>query len=221
MSTITPPTNEPEKSLTFKGQGKFSRRISVDWKNILLPIVGSFGTRRDTGIGRVIEIDVLRKRFALKVPETNREIWITYSPDYLGTLQTNVGELVEIHGSIASDKDYNPIIILNVQDVYALDISDIDIRDVTPNNLIYKSTKKIVATVELVENLQAYLASIEFLDIFSGATTRVELLREIRSDIAYVWETIALDKDENLTEPAQFQKKLMLELFEEVKKESE
>ncbi len=127
MSTIMPPDIEAEQSLSFKGQEKFGRRISVDWKNVLLPVVGFFGTRRDTGIGRVIELDVLRKRIALQVPETNRKIWIKYSPDHQGILQKNMRELVEIHGSIASDKDYNPIIILNVQDVYTLDISDIDI----------------------------------------------------------------------------------------------
>lgn len=188
---------------------------SLNWPSLLLPFAGLFGVRRDTGICRVAELDGIKRRVALEVPDTGRRIWAKYRDEFQGFFHKQVGELVEIHGDIVSDKDDNPIFIINLTNAYPVDTSDIEIRLVTPEGLSLTTTEKIVISVELGEHSQIYIASIDYLQMYSGAYTRRELIEEIKSEIADSWQNIVMEQNENLAEGALYRKELMLGMYEE------
>lgn len=215
MPKITPPTLEANQPPFLKVHGGEDCQNSLNWKSLLLPFAGLFGVRRDTGICRVAELDARTRRVALEVPDTGRRIWAKCRDEFQGFFQQHVGELVEIHGDIVSDKDDNPIFIINLTNTHLVDTSDIEIRLVTPEGLKLITTEKIVISVELGENSQIYIASIDYLRMYSGAYTRQELVEEIKSEIADSWQNIVMEQNENLAEGALYRKELMLGMFKE------
>jgi hypothetical protein len=52
--------------------------------------------------------------------------------------------------------------------------------------------------------------------MFVSGNTKEELKREVEEDIAFLWEEIALEKDDNLTRGAIALKNRLLEMFEEI-----
>ena len=217
IPSIAPPTLKANQPLFFKGHQSVGRQNNHNWKSLLSPFAGLFGVRRDTGICRVAELDTRKRRVALEVLGTGRRIWVKYRDEFQGFFQQHVGELVEIHGDIVSNKDDNPIFIINITNTYLVDTSDIEIRLVTPDGLKLITKEKTVISVELGEHGQIYIASIDYLQMYSGAYTRQELIEEIKSEIAYSWQNIVMEKNENLAEGGLCRKELMLRMYEEVR----
>ena len=150
IPSIAPPTLKANQPLFFKGHQSVGSQNSLNWKSLLSPFAGLFGVRRDTGICRVAELDTRKRRVALEVLGTGRRIWVKYRDEFQGFCQQHVGELVEIHGDIVSDKDDNPIFIINITNTYLVDTSDIEIRLVTPDGLKLITKKKQLFLLNLV-----------------------------------------------------------------------
>lgn len=218
MSTVTPSTAEAKQLLSFRRAKNFSRRINLNWTGVLLNVFGLFGIRRDTGIGRIIELDERKNRVALEVPATGRQIRVKYDIEFHNFLHNHLGELVEIHGNIVTDKNENPFFIDYAFKFNLVDITDVRLSDVVPSYLQLKNFKDVYINVNLSENKQYYYANYEFLEIITGAFSRSELENELRIYIDILWTDFAKESDRNLALSAVNLKRKLLSTFEEKSK---
>lgn len=215
MSSITPPAYKTKQPLFFKRTENFGRPISLDWKSLLLPIVGLFGDRRDTGIGRIAEFDERKNRFAFEVPATGRHIWVEYNHELQSSLQKHLGELVEIHGNIISDKNENPFFIDRAIKFSLVDETEIRLSHVVPTYLQLKNVDEVFINVRLSKNKQYYSANYEYLEIITGAFSRIELENELRVYLDILWTDFAKESDLKLAQCAINLRQKLLSMFEE------
>ena len=215
MSLITPPTYEAKQPLFFKTTENFGRLISLNWNSLLLPIVSLLGDRRDTGIGRIAEFDERNNRVAFEVPATGRHIWVKYNHELQSSLQKHLGELVEIHGNIISDKNENPFFIDCALKFSLVDETDIKLSHVVPTYLQLKNADEVLINVRLSENKQYYSAKYEYLELITGAFSRNELENELRVYLDILWTDFAKESDRKLAQCALNLKQKLLGMFEE------
>ena len=160
-------------------------------------------------------IDFKEKKFSIQV-QSGYTVNCFYDEEVEPVLLENARDLIQVVGMVEVDDNGRPKRITDVQEVHAVDKSDIDVLEVLPDYLKSISLNNMQAHVSLSDDNQTYFASIEDLGIESAAYTRDDLIEGLRAEIDFLWKQIAMEDDNDLTEQAIAVKNNLLKHFKEM-----
>jgi len=162
------------------------------------------------------KIDFKERKLSLLLPGSQRLISCIYEEDIEPVLLANARDLIQVVGTIELDEHGVPLRITDVQEVHPVDTSDIDIIDLLPEYLKSVSRNNLHVSVDLSEDKQTYIASLDELGIDQAAYTRDDLMEGLRAEMSFLWTSIALEKDENLSPKAISLKVQLRNYFKEI-----
>ena len=162
------------------------------------------------------KVDFKERKLTLLIPSTGRSISCIYDEEIESTLLENARDLIQVVGTIELDADGNPQRITDVQEFHPVNTDDIDIIELLPENLKSSELNNLRVAVDLTDDKQTYCASIDELWIDHAAYTRSDLVDGLRAEIGFLWKTIALEDDENLTKKARELKAVLRRMFQEI-----
>lgn len=160
-------------------------------------------------------VDFKERKITIQL-QSGHSVNCIYDEEVEPTLLENARDLIQIVGMVEVDENGNPKRVTDVQEVHAVDTSEIDIIEVLPDYLKSLELNNMQAKVYLSEDNQTYFASIEDIGIETAAYTRSDLMEGIRAEIDFLWRNIAKEDDENLTSDAVEVKNKLQRYFKEM-----
>lgn len=136
-----------------------------------------------------------------------------YEPELEDLIIENLRGVVHVTGSVQLDSEGNPDKIVGVTEIAPLDLRPIRLKTVESpeGTLIFRKSKDVVPAFES----QQVMIEIPELNIVASGATRDEAVRELYSDLIWLWKEYGLAKDEDLSSDARELKQLLLEMVEE------
>ncbi len=169
-----------------------------------------------TVTGRLCEIDFVRHRLTIFHTPTHRELECLYDESIEPMLLENRRDLIQVTGLVIVDEDGQPKRIVDVEQIWDLDLSPFVIAEASGPRSILQAKGRVELSPKLTPDEQ--LVCIEYgpwgLDVF--AETRTELLLEARNQLLMLWSEYAREADEVLSGPALKVKRQLLVDWAEV-----
>lgn len=162
------------------------------------------------------KVDFKERKLSLLIPSTGRLISCLYEEDIEPSLLEYARDLIQVVGTIELDEDGNPLRITDVQEVHPVNTDDIDIIELLPDYLKPNELNNLRIVVELSEDKQTYLAKLDVLDIDQAAYTRSDLVDALEAELAFLWDEVAQEEDNNLTPKARLLKAELKRLFKDI-----
>lgn len=160
-------------------------------------------------------IDFKERKLSLLIPNSSRSVSCIYEEDIEAELLENARDLIQVVGTIELDDDGNPRRITDVQEVHPVNTDDIDVIELLPKYLKANHLNNLHIHVELSDDKQTYLASMDALGIQQAAYTRDDLIDALEGEIDFLWRNIAQEDDVNLAPKALELKRELHRLFKE------
>lgn len=156
------------------------------------PNIESFAT------GYVEKIDFYKRILFIRIPHTGSLLQCHYKKKVEDTLIENKCKLIQIGGKIEVDDEGNPQKVAKMKKAWEVDTENIDVVDLLPSYLEENHAEGLQVDVELTDDKQAFVATLNNLGIFQVAHTRQELIEILKAELDVLWQEYALKDDENL-----------------------
>jgi len=147
------------------------------------------------------KVDFKERKISIQL-HTGLSINCIYDEEVEPALLENARDLIQVVGMVEVDENGNPKRVTDVQEVHAVDTSEIDILEILPDYLKSLSQNSMQAKVYLSEDNQTYFAKIEELEIETAAYTRSDLMDGLRAELDFLWKHIVKESDMALADDA-------------------
>jgi hypothetical protein len=170
-----------------------------------------------TVTGELIRIDFDKQLVVLRYPPTRQEIECIYLEELEDSMIENRRQMIQVTGEFTLDADGHPTKLTDVTRIEPVDISPINIREVSRGDKKLRLKIPLFLTPKLDEETQQLLVAEEpQIGLHVFAYTRDELIHEINEQMIMMWdEYVNVDVDE-LASDAQRLRETLLRRLEEV-----
>ena len=175
-----------ETQITWFGKLRDAIFASLTYFQLFLDI-------RPFMIGKLVNIDKVRRRALVNLPNSNRFIWMKYPKKCEDMLLSNYNNFIEITGKIEVDKSIVPRSIRFVRQIELVDTSGIYVSEIMPPSLRLRGEHNPMIKVSLNESQSYYEAEYEDLNLIAGGYTRQEMKEELAAILMYQWQTLIQD----------------------------
>jgi hypothetical protein len=165
--------------------------------------------------GHLAQIDFYEKKIVIMHPMTKHSLNCFYNEGVEDMLFDNRRQLVQITGLVEFDDNDQPKKITNAISIQEIDLSPIKFDYIDYEDKKLKFKNRLVLTPELDDSNQLYTISYPDFNLYTFAYTRQEIIEDLKSDIAFLWDTYAKAADEDLTKGALEIKQKLLSSIEE------
>lgn len=156
-----------------------------------------------TVTGELVGVKFDETRLSIKHPVTGRLIDCSYLIEIEDQILESRRDLVQVTGEFTLGPDGNPEKLVNVSRIEPVDLSPVEIRELSHSGTTLSAEPPLVFTPVLDESQQLYLATDLELDLHVFAETRDQLLDELADYIVFTWRHYAEADEADLTESAQ------------------
>ena len=169
-----------------------------------------------TVTGRLEAISFGERKITIIYQPKSRPLECFYDEDIESMLWENRRDLIQVTGRVLMDADAYPKRIDEVEQIRDLDLSPFVLSKIEGRTFRLKPRNPISLLPILTDDEQfLYLEHAPWsFDVF--ATTRAELLAELKEQMLMLWQEYAREPDESLSEPAQKVKQQLLADWEEI-----
>ena len=169
-----------------------------------------------TVTGRLEAISFGERKVTIIYQPKSRPLECFYDEDIESMLWENRRDLIQVTGRVLMDDDAYPKRIDEVEQIRDLDLSHFVLSEIEGRTFRLKPRNPMSLLPVLTDDEQ--FLCLEHapwsLDVF--ATTRAELLAELKEQMLMLWQEYACEQDEVLSEPAQRVKQQLLADWEEI-----
>lgn len=169
-----------------------------------------------TVTGELIRIDFDKRLVVLRYPPTHQEIECIYLEDLEDSMIENRRQMIQVTGQFTLDADGHPIKLTDVTRIEPVDLSPINIREVTGRGKKLCLIMPLLLTPELDEETKQLLIVEESqIGLHVFAYTRDELIHEINEQMLMMWdEYVNVSVDELASDAQKLQQKLLVKIKE-------
>ena len=194
-----------------------SRTIQKKTSSIIDTVQHKIEDHRGVVTGRLKAIDFEGKKIVIQYPITKKDLNCCYNDDIEDMLIENRRQLIQITGDVILDDDENPQKISDVVNIQEVDLSPLDLNEITGKNIRLRFKKPLRLTPFLDETKQLYCIELPELNIDVCEYTRADLENAVSEQFLFLWQEYALEDENNLTKQATILKNRILSYMEEVK----
>lgn len=169
-----------------------------------------------TVTGELIRIDFDKRLVVLRYPPTHQEIECIYLEELEDSMIENRRQMIQVTGQFTLDADGHPIKLTDVTRIEPVDLSPINIREVTGHDKKLRLIMPLLLTPELDEETKQLLVVEEpQIGLHVFAYTRDELIHEINEQMLMMWdEYVNVSEDDLASDAQELQRKLLLKIKE-------
>ncbi|MBD2518887.1 hypothetical protein H6G93_28795 [Nostoc sp. FACHB-973] len=170
-----------------------------------------------TVTGELIRIDFDKRLVVLRYPPTHQEIECIYLEELEDSMIKNRRQMIQVTGQFTLDVDGHPTKLTDVTRIEPVDLSHINIREVTGDGKKLRLITPLLLTPELDEETEQLLVVEEpHVGLHVFAYTRDELIHEINEQLLMMWDEYVNVSVDNLALDARQLRERLVEKIEEV-----
>ncbi|MUG94994.1 hypothetical protein F7734_22575 [Scytonema sp. UIC 10036] len=167
--------------------------------------------------GELIRIDFDKHLVVLRYPPTHQEIECIYREELEDSMIENRRQMIQVTGQFTLNDEGHPIKLTDVTRIEFLDLSPINIREISREDRKLRLKMHLVLTPEMDEESKQLLVVEEpQIGLHVFAYTRDELIHEINDQIFMMWDEYASADSDELELDARQLRESLLEKLEEV-----
>ncbi|MDF5729716.1 MAG: hypothetical protein PUP92_17335 [Rhizonema sp. PD38] len=170
-----------------------------------------------TVTGELIRIDFDKRLVVLRYPPTHQEIECIYLEELEDSMIENRRQMIQVTGQFTLDADGHPTKLTDVTRIELVDLSPINIREVSGNDKKLRLKMPLFLIPEMDEETRQLLVVEEpQIGLHVFAYTRDELIYEINEQILMMWDEYVNISVDELALDARQLREALLEKIEEV-----
>lgn len=165
--------------------------------------------------GELVRLHLDEHKLGIYYIPTGRVLDCIYEPDLEDFVIQNLRGVLQVTGRVQLDAAGHPEKIIDVTEIVELDLSPADITKVTSSEV----TLVLSRPLHLVPVLQGQELVIELpeFNLIAQGATRDEVIRDLESDLVWLWQEYGTAKEEDLSEDAQRLKDALNAMVREVR----
>lgn len=169
-----------------------------------------------TVTGELIRIDFDKQLVVLRYPSTRQEIECIYFEELEDLMIENRRQMIQVTGEFTLDAEGHPIKLTDVTRIEPVDLSPINIREVSEKDKKLRLKTSLLLTPKLDEETQQlFVVEEPHIGLYVFAYTRDELIHEINEQMIMMWdEYVKVDVQQLAPDALQLQERLLRRLEE-------
>jgi hypothetical protein len=165
--------------------------------------------------GELVEMKFQERLLKLKLLVSGRGLEANYSEDFEPVLLNHPREIIQVHGNIVYGEDGIPTSVSDVDEIFEVDDSPIEVKQVEVNEKLLKPRVSLSYPVKFDVEGQIFETEGLF-GINLGGETRPDLESQLYAELSMLWSEFAEVPEEVLTTSARLLQKELIEAFEVV-----
>lgn len=167
--------------------------------------------------GELIRIDFDKRLVVLRYPPTHQEIECIYLEELEDSMIENRRQMIQVTGPFTLDADGHPTKLADVTRIELVDLSPINIREVSGNDKKLRLRMPLLLIPEMDEETkQLFVIEEPRIGLHVFAYTRDELIHEINEQMLMIWDEYINISIDELASDARHLREVLLAKIEEV-----